>query len=200
MVLPDPSIVLRGLDRLVGKVLGSNPTLQFRINLVRTTLMVDSVPTKRSIEQLAECVLAEMDQVSNVPPKLKKMEEDAHAGEPPKKGDEAKREQMKCRFFLTENGCRRGKSCKWSHDQKDDQKRCWCCGSIHHFSSKCPLKAGVKAPKVSKAEKEKEAGKTKKGEEEDAKSDRAAVGQGEDMKTALGRSWKDVEDDAIAGK
>ena len=30
VMLPDPSVMLRGLDRLVGKVLGSQPTLQFR--------------------------------------------------------------------------------------------------------------------------------------------------------------------------
>ena len=47
---------------IVGKVLASYPTLQFRINLTRTTLLVDSVPTMSSIEQLAECLLAEMDQ------------------------------------------------------------------------------------------------------------------------------------------
>ena len=36
LILPDPSVLLRGLDRLVGKVINSNPTLQFRINLTRT--------------------------------------------------------------------------------------------------------------------------------------------------------------------
>ena len=64
VMLPDPSVLLRGIDRLVGKVLASYPTLQFKINLTRTTLLVDSVPTMSSIEQLAECLLAEMDQVS----------------------------------------------------------------------------------------------------------------------------------------
>ena len=45
MSIPDPMVMLRGLDRLVGKVPSQNTSLQFRINLVRSTLKVDSMPT-----------------------------------------------------------------------------------------------------------------------------------------------------------
>ena len=62
--MPDPTVMLRGLDRLVNKVLASHHSLQFRVNLTRTHLMVDAVPTMKGIEQLAECLLAEFDQLS----------------------------------------------------------------------------------------------------------------------------------------
>ena len=198
--LPDPSVLLRGLDRLVSKILAGNPTLQFRINLTRTTLMVDSVPTTSSIDQLAECLLAEMDQVSYAKkkekaaiagvPKARKMEEAGKRSEVPqaKKGDEDKKEMPKCKYFLTENGCRRGKACRWDHNQKDDQRRCWNCGSTKHFSNKCPVSEVQGEVKVAKAEKDGEARK-KKNDEEDNQSDRAVAGA-DDMKSLLEEAGK----------
>lgn len=198
VVLPDPTVLLRGLDRLVGKVLQSNPTLQFAINLTRSALRVDSVPTMQGVESLAECLLAELDQVSyakrklnpNPGPKVRKFDGERQIEGEEAKKDDAKKDVPKCRFYLTENGCRKGKQCRWSHDQKDEQKRCWTCGATTHFSPKCPVKDGPQQnppkPKVAKAEKEKDnAAKSKKAEEEDAKSDKAALGPGEDMRVLL---------------
>ena len=51
---------------------------------------------------------------------------------------EAKKEEV-CRFFTTDTGCRKGKSCRWSHVM-DDQKRCWTCGAKDHFATSCPRK------------------------------------------------------------
>ena len=62
--LPNPMVMLRGLDKLVGRVLNSNPALQFRINLIRSTLKVDSMPTLTTVEQLAESTMAELDQLA----------------------------------------------------------------------------------------------------------------------------------------
>ena len=39
---PDPSVLVRGLNRLVKKVLEVNGGLRFRISLARSTLMLDS--------------------------------------------------------------------------------------------------------------------------------------------------------------
>ena len=85
--MPDPTVMLRGLDRLVNKVLASHHSLQFRVNLTRTHLMVDAVPTMKGIEQLAECLLAEFDQLSyskrkqeKIVPKMKKLEESKEKG------------------------------------------------------------------------------------------------------------------------
>lgn len=196
LVLPDPSVLLRGLDKLVGKVVSSYPTLQFRINLTRTTLMVDAVPTMTGIEQLAECIMAELDQVSYAkkkatalqPPKIKKFEEPGRGSPGPRRVEDEKKEVPKCRFYLTDDGCKKGKGCKFSHDQRDEAKRCWACGSTKHFSNKCPVKDGA-APsspsKVAKAERSKEENKSSKAEDEETQSNRAALGPGEDMKLLL---------------
>ena len=200
LVLPDPSVLLRGLDRLVGKVINSNPILQFRINLTRTTLMIDAVPTMHGIEQLAECVMAELDHLSYAKkksaaiqaPRIKKMEDDGRAGAQGRKTEEEKEDAPKCRYYLSEDGCKKGRGCRFSHDQKDDQKRCWCCGSTKHFSNKCPVKESTtpSPSKVSKAQKGKEDAKKKKTEEDDTASNRAAIGPGEDMRSLLEEAGK----------
>lgn len=196
VMIPDPSVLLRGLDKLVGRVVNANPTLLFRLNLTRTTLMIDTIPTKTSLEQWAECLMAEFDQLSYAKkkkmgtagqPKIRKAKEEEKAAQwGGGKPDQPKKEPPKCKYFLTEDGCKRGKQCRWSHDQRDDQRRCWQCGSTKHFSSKCRTRdqtghqQGQK--KVAKAECEKP---MKKSEEEEVSSEKAAVGQGEDMKSLL---------------
>ena len=195
--MPDPTVMLKGLDKLVNKVLSSHYSLQFRVNLTRTHLMVDAVPTMKGIEQLAECLLAEFDQLSyskrkqdKVLPKIKKLEETKERGG--KEGSSKKGEENKpapCRFFHTEQGCRRGKACKWSHEVKDDQKRCWTCGATTHMSPQCPTKDNQQTnnKKVAKVECERA---PKKVDEEDAGSEKAAVCPSEDMKTLLEEAGK----------
>ena len=193
--LPDPSILLRGLDRMVAKALQLNPTVQFRVNLTRTQMMIDAIPTTEGVEHLAECLLAEFDQLSYAkkrasaaqPAKIKRMEGTDEKPSPGKRGDEERR-TAPCKFYLTEDGCRKGKSCKWSHDMKDPQelKRCFACGSTKHYSSKCPTKM-TSPPKVAKAEKEET--KPRKNEDEDTMSTRAS-GPGEDMKSLLEEASK----------
>ena len=41
-------------------------------------------------------------------------------------------------------------SCHWSHDLKDDKRRCFHCGSPEHMANVCPRKGGEPRPKVSK--------------------------------------------------
>ncbi len=200
LVLPDPSVLLRGLDRLVGKVIGSHPILQFRITLTRTTLMIDAVPTMQGIEPLAECIMAELDQVSYAKkksaalqnPKVRRMEETGRNNNGGGKQEEEKKEVPKCRFYLTEDGCKKGKGCRFSHDQKDQLKRCWTCGSTKHFSNTCPVKDGgtPSPPKVLKAERHRDDPRQGRAEDEEVQSNKAAQGQGEDMKLLLEEASK----------
>ena len=46
-----------------------------------------------------------------------------------------------CRFFLTDTGCKKGKSCGWVH-HLDDQRRCWSCGA-RTISRTCVLEEGA---------------------------------------------------------
>ena len=74
-------------------------------------------------------------------------------------------EKVPCKFFLTEEGCKKGKQCKWQH-ALDGQRRCWRCGSTQHLAPECPRpSSSPEKPKAQKAaiQGEKET-KTKTGE------------------------------------
>lgn len=162
---PDATILVRGLTKLTKRVLQLHPELQFRLSLARSTLMIDTVPTQDSVGRYAEHVLAEMEQLGHQarrkePPgdagaaKAKRFGEAEKDGEAGRRGDqkEESRERQKCKFFLTDSGCRRGKTCKWSHDQRDDRKRCWTCGAVDHMAPTCPRKTSAEdSPRKVKA-------------------------------------------------
>ena len=149
---PDPFILLKGLNRIIRKPLENHRDLSFRISLARSTLQVDATPTSSSVTSFALHLLAEFEQVvhqesaqtskKKVDPdkvknlKVKKIEEDG-GGSPASKREKGGDEKPKCKFYLSDAGCRRGKSCNWSHDQRDDRRRCWNCGSIEHMSPAC---------------------------------------------------------------
>ena len=174
---PDPSVLVRAITRLTARVLESHRELSFRIALARSTLMVDTRPTKDVVGQFSTHLLAEIEQVAHmekkngrtkaeVLPKVKKIEEEGKGGGKGYKGykDNGKpEEKLVCKYFTQENGngCRKGKSCKWAHVM-DDKRRCFTCGSVKHMASKCPTvttnEGEAAPPKVMKAEKE-DAGK-----------------------------------------
>ena len=136
---PDPFLLLNGLS----------------ISLARSTLQVDSTPTSTSVASFALHLIAEFEQVvhqevNSAPKKigepeqrkavkLKKLEEEKS---PTRKEDQ--KERGKCKFYLSDSGCRRGKACEWLHDQKDEKRRCWTCGSPDHMAPACtrPKSAG----------------------------------------------------------
>ena len=149
VVRPDATIQVKGLGRLMKKVLKDNPDLGFRIQLAKSTLAIDTTPTEAGVMTYAHHLLAEVEQVAHQDkkrgertappapgppdPKLKKIEERPPEGKGVAKGGEGKGAGMGCKFFLTEGGCKKGKTCTFLH-QLDDQKRCWVCGSTAHFA------------------------------------------------------------------
>ena len=157
---PDPTVLVRALNRITGKVLEMHKDLNFRIALSKSTLLVDTAPTKQVVEQFATHLLAEIEQVSHVEkktfssnskavipkaenPKIRKMEEDSKGVgkgsdrrpfEAKKTSDEKGRPT--CRFYVTDEGCKKGKACTWSHvidESLGTKRRCWSCRSTKHF-------------------------------------------------------------------
>lgn len=57
-----------------------------------------------------------------------------------KNNEEGESDAPKCRFFLTTVGCKKGRECRFSHDQRDDVRRCYICGSSEHLVPTCPRK------------------------------------------------------------
>ena len=172
---PDAFLLLKGLNRLTKKPLEQHRDLSFRISLARSTLQVDSTPTQRSITSFALHLLAEFEQVVHLEShgcrkpagnpdrlknmKVKKLEEEGERGDRGQRRnyDGRERDPPKCRFFLTKEGCRKGKSCGFSHDLKDDLRRCYLCGCPDHFANECPRKGleknqSTSPPNASRAE------------------------------------------------
>ena len=190
---PDPTVLVRALNRITGKVLEMHKDLNFRIALSKSTLLVDTAPTKQVVEQFATHLLAEIEQVSHVEkktfgstskaaipkvenPKIRKMEEDSKGvgkggDRKPFVARKTSEEKGKpaCRFYMTDDGCKKGKACTWSHvidESLGTKRRCWSCGSTRHFSSSCPTSSatsigtsssdGGSPPKVKSAKEEME--------------------------------------------
>ena len=63
--LPDPTILVRGLSKLVKRILQGMPDLSFRLSLVRNTLMIDTVPSHESVSRYSEHLLAELEQAGH---------------------------------------------------------------------------------------------------------------------------------------
>ena len=148
VALPDATILVRGLNKITKRILESNKELNFRISLAKTTLMVESVPQLGTVHQLAEHLIAEVEQVVHLdlrPKKeegkaaVKRIEMDGGSVKGGGKGkeDSPTRKDEQCRFFLTDGGCKKGKACGWKH-ALDDQRRCWSCGARDHYSNACP--------------------------------------------------------------
>ena len=148
VALPDATILVRGLNKITKRILENNKELNFRISLAKTTLMVESIPQLSTVHQLAEHLIAEVEQVVHLDlrpkkeegrPTVKKVEMDGGSVKGGGKGkdDSPPRREELCRFFLTDGGCKKGKACGWKH-QLDDQRRCWSCGAKDHYSNACP--------------------------------------------------------------
>eukprot|EP00438_Fugacium_kawagutii_P026560 Skav206294 [mRNA] locus=scaffold3268:30491:38245:+ [translate_table: standard] len=165
VTLPDATVLVRGLARLTKKIVLTHADLNFRLSLVRNSLMIDTCPSQDTVARYSENVLAELEQLGQSQkkkepppegnPRLKKFEAPSKPNEPggwKGRKDEEGRERLKCKFFLTDAGCRKGAECKFSHqDLKDEKRRCWVCGSTDHLSSSCTRRGNSESPKKGKA-------------------------------------------------
>ena len=172
---PDPSVLLRGLDSMCKKPLLEQPEISFRISMLRYNLEVDVRPTEKGVKDLHQALTSEFEQIayrgstasSSQVPFVKAIS--TTPGPPPAKavsdpGSPTPQSKAKgkgavpCKYFLSDQGCSKGKSCTWSHNftRKEKQGRCWSCGSPKHQQSACPIKpdgspvgkAKVNAPKA----------------------------------------------------
>ena len=159
---PDPSILIRGLDAIVKKVLPENPDIAFRVSMLRYTLEVDTRPTEKGARDLQQALMSELEQIayrsrpasSGTPfvkaataaspaPSSKATSEATPSVPQPKP-----KAKTPCRFYLTDKGCSKGSACTFSHNctRKERLGRCWSCGSTQHQQQDCPTKSGGSSP------------------------------------------------------
>ena len=210
--IPDPTVLMRGLTRLTKKVMNSHPELAFRVSLARNTLLVDVIPNHKTVSQMADHILAELEQVQHQdrkqrdaaggdPAKLKEVKsgdameaggkskgkgKDKSGGKGEKGADSSSpTTEPRCKFYLTDAGCRKGRDCGWAH-VSDGKRRCYGCGATDHLAPDCPRKSSSSTapspprPKAAKATDDKA-----KEEEQSVSSEGTSVNGGEVMQQLL---------------
>ena len=179
--LPDPLVLMHALQRMIDSTQKAGGTqVSFRISNVRQELRVDYAASLEGVTELAEYVQAEIEEMSltaaqkggaplaqpaassnqSASTSLKAMASSFGAAE----NEERAAGRPACRFWKSEEGCKRGASCTYAHDTSDMKNRCFGCGG-NHMKRECPHqpKTGKTDPKkVSKvkATKEGEKGET----------------------------------------
>ena len=167
--VPDPSILLAGVDMMVKKVMAAYPEVKFRTDLMRNELQLQGQPTLEGVLRLHTHILAELQMIAPVssttptPTTLKAIGTgQAGTGEATTpSGSPTRRQSGKtpCKFFLSKSGCTKGSTCKFDHtfESKEEKRaRCWECGSQQHRRSECPvaIKLGKSPKSPSKADRE----------------------------------------------
>eukprot|EP00435_Cladocopium_sp_Y103_P038238 s480_g10.t1 len=151
---PDPTLLIGALDKMSASIIKSSTQMAFRLNSTRAQLMVDINPTLGSVTNYADAIMAEAEGLLhagaqiNTTVKVKAL--DGGPTEPPKKGDGKGKAPEKtgkgpvCKFFGTEDGCKKGLDCSYVHDWSTldkSQMRCWTCSSTKHNRRDCTVKA-----------------------------------------------------------
>ena len=157
-VLPDGILLLKALDDPLQKIAAMDQQAAFRLSQSRMQLQLDQQPTQRNLWAFSQCLLAEAEtwvllqssasSITVTPLKLKQLDADKKspikvANGDPKSTTSAAIEKP-CRYFMSDKGCKAGKSCKWQHDWEslpDKGARCFVCGSKEHRKTDCKLRA-----------------------------------------------------------
>ena len=154
--LPDGSVLLMALEGATKQITEGNKDISFKLNMAKNELGLPHKPTLSSVLTYSDHIAAELQQVipfnKEHTAKLKAATTDAgsptsSATSPSGKGQGQK---QPCKFWLTDEGCRRGAGCKYGHvfQSKEDKKaRCWTCGATTHRQSDCPTRSGGKKGK-----------------------------------------------------
>ena len=156
--VPDPSILLRGLDQEKKSQLEKHGEVAFRANMLRYSLELDSAPTLPSVVKLQSHLLGEFEQIAyrgrartttTTTPAIKAMgtgPQEGQGASPKGSGSPAATTSAKpCKFFLMDRGCQRA-NCKFNHDwsnvpKEERAERCKACGAKGHMRRNCPMKA-----------------------------------------------------------
>ena len=152
IVTPDPSVLLKSIDSIVATPLQAHSQISFRMSLLRYNLQVDLRPTSVGVDSVFKGLLTEFEQIAYL-----KEGEDALSA---KSGPQARSLEVPpppprapsstptpsgstgCKFFLGDQGCKKGNKCKYPHEWKDiprQQRRskCLVCGAVAHRAKDC---------------------------------------------------------------
>ena len=144
LVLPDPSLLCRGLDRVISSTFSGNkhPSASFRIASFKLERQLDYKATLVDAEDYAYLVVGELEaallaQPLPAPPKIARMEE-TKSGDEAGKGKGKAKQQRPCWSWQDGSGCKYGSRCMFAHSALGPG-RCWECGSDSHLKPQCPI-------------------------------------------------------------
>ena len=169
--IPDSSLLLDSIDKSLTTILQGNPSMNFRMHSVRMQLQLDTMPTHSSVEEYARTVLAELELLAvTVPENASKRQRVASVSVDQSKGKASGKQgtaakgsetsggegkgsssiKKPCTGWITDKGCKFGKSCTFAHTV-DRPGKCWACGGSHQ-KSECTAPGGGKHQKTAGAE------------------------------------------------
>ena len=153
---PDATLLLGALDRMSELVGKTSNQVAFRMSSTRATLGVDVTPSLETVLSFSDMLTAEAESLAiselqptmeartaPMPTKVKAMvapnDEKGEKGSGKAKG-EGKHDEKICRFWGSEDGCRKGQDCRFKHDWGSLEKkgRCFGCSSTKHTKKECP--------------------------------------------------------------
>ena len=133
LALPDPVVLMVTVQRMIESATKSGGAqMAFRIANVRQELRVDYAATVEAVMELSEYVQAEVEEVSlTTPMKLQPATTNAGAaGTQPTTSvkamasafgavdsDDRPSQKLACKFWKSDEGCKRGSSCTYAHDE-----------------------------------------------------------------------------------
>ena len=162
-VLPDGVLLVKALDSPLQKIAALDQQAAFRLSQSRMQLQLDERPVHNNLWAFSQCLLAEAETLClmatstattpQTPLKLKQMQSDPKTfSTSASTGDKARNSSTSdkpCKYFISDAGCKAGRSCKWLHswdDVPDRASRCWICGGKDHRKNDCKLRpAGKKS-------------------------------------------------------
>ena len=147
--------------------------MSFRVSAARQELGVDHRPTMGTLKDLAEYLQAESEELSlMMGMKAATSAQSNYPGQSnwsqpsgegydlwesrSRSGDqgETKPHKAPCKFWKSDEGCRKGVECTYLHDATDMKGQCFGCGSTSHVKKECPVKRpGDQNPNTEKVKK-----------------------------------------------
>ena len=156
-VLPDGVLLLKALDGPIQQLGALDPQAAFRLAQSRMQLRLDEHPSQDTLWSFSQCLLAEAETLCllqgtpdgpSTPLKLKQLDgstpSPAKTTTPDPKQKTSSTADKPCRYFISDSGCKAGKSCKWLHSWdgvSDKASRCWICGGKDHRKQECTAKS-----------------------------------------------------------
>ena len=155
--LPDGSVLLMAVENSVKKIVDGHRDISFKLSMAKQSLQLPHMPTQASVMMYTDHVLAELQQIvpltkegapRNDAIKLRGVHAEGSGQAPstPSAGSPSRGKSI-CKYFASDDGCRRGAACKYEHafaGKDDKRQRCWTCGSKAHRQGQCPTKSPKK--------------------------------------------------------